>query len=319
MTAKTVSHVRLGLLAVGLIGANVFRSLPASPAAPVQEPGERPPFVLPDNVTVHTNLVYSRTENREVVADLYLPKTGAGPFPAVVYIHGSGMPNKGREGSKDAFRRQAALLAAKGFVGLTISYRFRTDVRFPGCISDGKAAVRWLRANSRQHRVNPDKIAIVGGSWGGYIASMVATTEHLPEFEGDGSNRGYSSRVAAAVAFNSLLDPIGTNTARRMNRSPGKFIDWVGATYEDRPDLWEKASPLVHAGKHSPPFLLLSGTNDPTGAFVESKAMMQKLLAAGVPAEFFTAEGARHGFFHDPPWFELTLKRMEEFLTKYLK
>jgi acetyl esterase/lipase len=306
MAATQYLRVILGsLLLAGPLGAD--------------EELEKPPFYVPDNVTVHHNLVYSKAGNRQVLADLYLPKAGSGPFPAVVYVHGSGMPGKGREGSKDAFRRQAALLAAKGFVGLTISYRFRTEVRFPGCISDAKAAVRWLRANAREYRVDSDRIAIVGGSWGGYIASMVATTGHLAEFDGDGGNPAFSSRVKAAVAFNSLLDPIGHNPQRRADRSPGKFIDWVGATYEERPDLWEKASPLAHADKHSPPFLFLSGTKDPTDAFAESKAMMQKLLAAGVQAEFFTAEGARHGFFHDSPWFERTLKRTEEFLTKYLK
>ncbi len=300
----------------------------ATPAAPRRAPfelrdrdvkpvkAEEPPFQLPENVDVRKDLVYSKTGNREVVADLYFPKSGSGPFPAVIYVHGSGMPNKGTEGSKLAFRRQAALLGAKGFVGLTISYRFRTEARFPGCIYDAKAAVRWLRANAKQYRIDPERIGAVGASFGGYIVSMLATTEDLPEFEGDGSNLGVSSRVKAVVAFNALVDPIDHH---RGDGGPGKFPDFVGARYEDNPELWAKASPLAHVSKRCPPFLFLSGTNDPTPSFVEDQAMMKKLLAAGVHAEFFTAEGGRHGFFHEPPWFEPTLKRMEDFLTKHLK
>jgi len=267
-------------------------------------------------VTVRNDLVYSKTGDREVTADLYWPSNGSGSFPAIVYIHGSGMPNKGRGGSKAAFRRQAALLAAKGFVGLTISYRFRTEAHFPGCVYDGKAAVRWLRANARQYRIDPERIGAVGASFGGYVASMVATTAHLPEFEGDGSNLGFPSRVKAVVAFAPLVDPIGHH---RVDRGPGKFPDFLGATYEEKPELWVKASPMEHASKHSPPFLFFWGTKDPTPASSEVPAMMQKLRAAGVHAESFVAEGGNHEFYDDSPWFERTLQRMEEFLTKYLK
>jgi acetyl esterase/lipase len=46
--------------------------------------------------------------------------------------------------------------------------------------------------------------------------------------------------------------------------------------------------------------------------------MMNRLKAAGVEAEIFSAEGALHGFFNSPPWFEPTLKKMEEFFLRRL-
>jgi dipeptidyl aminopeptidase/acylaminoacyl peptidase len=45
----------------------------------------------------------------------------------------------------------------------------------------------------------------------------------------------------------------------------------------------------------------------------QSVDIMKKLQAAGVRAELFTAPGAKHGFFNSPPWYDPTLKRMEEF------
>ncbi len=317
---KTVSALILGAL---------FLAAPSVPGrAPFQLPDrqekpENPPFRVPDNVAVHKDLVYSRTGNREVVADLYLPKTGAGPFPALIYVHGSGMPKgKSLGASKGTFRRQAALLAAKGFVGLSIDYRFRTETRFPGCIYDAKAAVRWLRANAKQYRIDPGRIGLVGTSWGGYVVSMVATTQHLPEFEGDGSNLGFSSRVQAVVALSSNPEPLGHGSGeseRRAARGPGSFADFVGATYEDKPELWAKASPMTHVSEHCPPFLMLHGGEDTPVGYRQAQIFMKKLLAAGVHVEFLTAEGGRHEFYGAPPWFEPALKRMEEFLTKYLK
>jgi dipeptidyl aminopeptidase/acylaminoacyl peptidase len=82
--------------------------------------------------------------------------------------------------------------------------------------------------------------------------------------------------------------------------------------------VWEAATPLLHVNKKSAPFLFLHGTADQTVPYQQSVEMMSRLKAAGVRAALFTAEGARHGFFNSPPWFEPTLKRMEEFFTTVL-
>ena len=109
---------------------------------------ENPPFQVPDNVAVQSDVVYSTVANVSVLGDLYLPKTGGGPFPAVVYVHRGGKPTTKLGGTKASFRRQAAYMATKGFVGLSIDYRFLDNPGYPACISDAKAAVRWLRANA---------------------------------------------------------------------------------------------------------------------------------------------------------------------------
>jgi dipeptidyl aminopeptidase/acylaminoacyl peptidase len=61
------------------------------------------------------------------------------------------------------------------------------------------------------------------------------------------------------------------------------------------------------------------GDADNTVPYKQPVDMMKKLQAAGVRAEMFSAPGAAHGFFNRPPWFEPTLKRMEEFFLKQLK
>ena len=78
---------------------------------------EASPFQIPDKVMVQNDVMYSTVENTPMLGDLYLPKTGGGPFPAVVYVHGGGKPTKKLGGTKGSFRRQAAYLATKGFAG----------------------------------------------------------------------------------------------------------------------------------------------------------------------------------------------------------
>lgn len=261
----------------------------------------------------HRDLVYATYGSRAMHLDLYLPKNGDGPFPAVVYIHGGGW----RGGNKAAFQRQAAHMADQGFVGACIEYRLSGEAKFPAALYDSKAAVRWMRANAGKYRIDPKRIGAAGGSAGGHLAAMLGTTGGLKEFEGDGGHPGFSSSVKAVAAFNPALDFVsfGAQTGSNASNAVAAFL---GAAYSEKPDLWAKAAPLTHAGKGSAAFLFLHGTKDTTVPYQQSVDMLKKLKAVGADAEIFTADDAQHGFFNRPPWFEPALKRMEEFFRKRL-
>jgi acetyl esterase/lipase len=282
--------------------------------APLFCQNQKPPFVLPEGVELKKDVVYASPGGRDLHLDLYLPKAGAGPFPAVVYIHGGGWVN----GSKTAFQRQAAYMATKGFVGACIQYRLSGEAKYPAAIHDSKAAVRWVRANAARYNVDPDKIGAAGGSAGGHLVGLLGTTAGMPAFEGDEGNVGVSSRVRAVAAFNPAVDLVmfGKKASGDTENSVAAFL---GCPYGANTKLWADATPLTHAGKDSAPFLFLHGTADTTVPYQQSVDMMNKLKAAGVHAEIFSAEGAKHGFFNAPPFFEPGLKRMEEFFVKYLK
>jgi pectinesterase len=105
---------------------------------------------------------------------------------------------------------------------------------------------------------------------------------------------------------------------RAPNAAANSVAQFLGATYAEKPDLWAEATPLTHVDKNSAAFLFLHGTADTTVPYRQSVDMMNKLKAAGVEAELFTAEGAAHGFFNRPPWFEPALAKMEEFFVRRL-
>jgi len=283
-------------------------------AAAQQPAGQDPPFQLPPTVEMRPDLTYASYGARSLKVDLFLPRQGAGPFPAVVYIHGGGWSG----GSKIAFRRQAAHMGNKGFVGACIEYRLSGEAQFPAALHDAKAAVRWLRAHAKEFRVNPDRIGAAGGSAGGHLAAMLGTTQDIAEFEGAGGNAGHSSKVRAVAAFNPALDLVSFGQ-RGPDNAQNAVSRFLGGPYKDHEALWAKASPLTHTSKQSAAFLLLHGTGDTTVPYQQSVDMMNKLKAAGVHAEIFTAEGAGHGFFNRPPWYEPSLKRMGEFLTRMLR
>ncbi len=279
-----------------------------------QQQLQQPPFVLPDNVEMKKDIEYARAGERALLLDVFLPKEGAGPFPAVVYVHGGGWSG----GNKSAFHRQAAHMATKGFVGACIQYRLSGEAKYPAALHDVKAAVRWLRANAKQYKVRADRIGAAGGSAGGHLVSLLALTAGKPDFEGNVGVTGVSSDVHAVAAFNPALDLVGMGKTGAEN-TKGPLFGFFGNTYTDARQLYKEASPFTHVSSKAPPFLLLHGTADATVEYDQSVMMQHELHKAGRHAELMTATGAAHGFFNRPPWFEPTLKRMEEFFTAVLK
>lgn len=271
-----------------------------------------PPLLIPDSVQLQRDLVFARYGARELKLDLYLPKSGAGPFPAIVWIHGGGWQN----GSRLALSRQAAHLAGLGFVGACIDYRLSDEAKFPAALHDAKAAVRWLRASAGKYKIDSSRIGASGGSAGGHLAAMLGTTAGLREFEGDGGNPKQSSAVQAVAIMNPALDL--TEVSKRMELPGNPVWKFLGASYKEAPGLYKKASPITYVSKSAPPFLFLHGTADTTVPYSQSARMQAKLKEAGVHAEIFAAEGATHGFYNGPRWFEPALERVEAFFVHYL-
>ena len=101
---------------------------------------------------------------------------------------------------------QAAYLAERGIASAIISYRSSGPATFPTSIEDAKAAVRWMRANAEEHGIDPDKIAVAGGSAGAQLAALLGTSGGVTELEGAGGNSTYSSTVNLVIAFNGMFD-----------------------------------------------------------------------------------------------------------------
>jgi acetyl esterase/lipase len=218
------------LLLGAALGARVF----------AQEARQEPPFRLPDGVELELDLVYARYRTRELRLDLFRPKTGRGPFPAVVYIHGGGW----RGGSKAAFGRQAVHMAAKGFVGAYIEYRLSGEVTWPAAIHDAKAAVRWVRADGAKHGIDANRIGAAGGSAGGHLASLLGTTHRLRKLGGDGGHAGVSSRVQSVAAFNPASD--FPDFAKSRNENANSAVTaFLGRPFSDDAEQTRRRHPRL--------------------------------------------------------------------------
>ena len=115
---------------------------------------------------------------RPLRLDLYEPPGAPGSHPLVVFIHGGGwMSGHTRHsGAFEDWPGVLASLAAKGYVVASVEYRLSGEAPFPAAIQDIKAAIRWLRAHAAQYGIDRQRAIVWGGSAGGQLAALAATS-----------------------------------------------------------------------------------------------------------------------------------------------
>jgi acetyl esterase/lipase len=250
-------------------------------------------------VRVEKDLVYGKGGDQEMQLDLVMPQAGDGPFPAVVCLHGGGWRAGKRQDLLNRIKdldnaNLLELLARRGYVAVTVSYRLAPKAKFPAQIEDCKAAVRWLRANAKKYKVNPDRIGAVGFSAGAHLACLLGTTDKDAGLEGGGGNPEQSSRVQAVVSF---FGPTDFTTKTWTKQVEDTFLlPFFGGTLDEKPELYKKASPIVYVTKDDPPFLFFHGTKDPLVGLYNSQNLAKKLEGVGVPAKVVVMEGEGHGW-----------------------
>ena len=181
---------------------------------------------------------------REAFAYDFFPATGdiSSPAPLLVWVHGGAWRFGTNQALRDTFLRtpggeqpntQALMRAAfqqAGWAVASINYRYSHQALFPGALHDVKEAVRFFRANAHEFGIDPQRIAVAGGSAGGHLSMLVAHTgdsaagasvpedsafgdsasapEHDEYFEGRAASAylSHSSQVAAAASFYGVSD-----------------------------------------------------------------------------------------------------------------
>ena len=246
--------------------------------------------IVPDDVTFEAGVEYANPDDQHLQLNIARPKTGDGPFPAIICIHGGGF----RAGSRTGYDGLIVKFAQQGYVAMTVSYRLAPKYQFPAAVHDTKAAVRWARANAAKYKIDPTRIGATGGSAGGHLAQFLGVTADVKEFEGDGGHAKESSAVNCVVNIYGPSD---------FTKSYGKSVDaaevlplFLGGNLEKAKKQHIKASPLYWVTPNAVPTLCIHGTDDKYVAHEQAVWLIDKLKANGVEAELLTIEGAGHGF-----------------------
>jgi len=239
----------------------------------------RDTFVAPELVR------YPSFDGREIPAFFSLPETdtGHGETPVVVDVHGG--PESQR---RPSFGRVKQYLLSRGYAvfepnvrgstGYGKAYTHLDDVeKRMDSVADLKAGVDWLHDHPA---VDPDRIAVMGASYGGFM-TLAAMTAY-PDVWAAGVD------IVGIANFVTFLENTG-DWRRELREAEYGSLD------ADR-ELLESISPVNHVDEIAAPLFVLHGENDPRVPVSEAHRIVEGAREAGVPVRELLFEDEGHGF-----------------------
>ena len=235
--------------------------------------------------------------------DLYLPEDGEGPFPLFVHIHGGGFAF----GDKRDDHMDAYLVGIKrGYAVASIEYRLSGEAAFPAAVLDCRVAIRYLKTHAGELCVDPDRIAVLGGSAGGNLAAMVGMNVPNGAFPGEEGKEFPCQPVVQAaidqfgpVRFETMEAQARANGVSETHPSADMMPEskYLGVAVDRAPQkLLEAAYPATYASEAMAPMLVQHGTADHLVPWAQSEEFVKDLVDKGLghKVEYVPLEGADH-------------------------
>ncbi len=233
-------------------------------------------------------------------------KDASSPQPAVVFFFGGGW----KGGNAAHFLPQGEYLAERGVTVFLPTYRTLSSHKTAPNIAleDAKSAIRFIRRNAKEFNIDPDRIAVGGGSAGGHLA---AATSMCQGFDAEGEDTSISTKADLLLLFN----PVYHNGPEGYGHDRVK--EWFPAI-----------SPFHQISKDTPDNIVFFGSEDGLTSVEQMREFKAKCESVGVASELHLYEGAKHGFFNpligrnpSAEFFIETLMRTDSFLqaNEYLE
>lgn len=285
--------------------------------------------IVPE-IGLHQNVTFAQyftwPESR-LQMDIYMPAVKQ-KVPAVIFVPGGWWLTA----QKVAGMQICVQLAQAGFVAATIDYRTIGTANYIDSIGDVKAAIRYLRANADKFNIDKNKIAVIGMSAGGYLATMVGVTSGVDKFNfGDYLDERVDVQAVVDIFGPTDLTKVAADYPKAkqdMYNSPGAppalFVNGVpcykdskGGSLLDTPETAKDSNPLTYIDKNTPPFLIMNGNADKTVSPSQNKILYDALIKHGIDAEHYIINGGDHyaAYFYQPKTFGIIV----DFLNRVLK
>lgn len=276
---------------------------------PMGGPGGPPPEWQPPMADISwvkrrfLDMPYGGDSPRQCL-DLYLPDEGSGPFPLLIHIHGGGFAF----GDKRDDHMDAYLTGIKrGWAVASVEYRVSSEAVFPAAVLDCREAVRYIRSHADKFSIDPDRIAVIGGSAGGNLAAMLGMNVPNGQFPGEEARQDYSCAptVGAAVdqfgpvRFETMSAQAQANGVSQVPPDPAMMPEskYLGVPLDKAPaELLAAAYPATYASKQMAPMLVQHGTADHLVPWAQSEEFVKALVDQGFgdKVEYIPLEGADH-------------------------
>ncbi|MGG0177835.1 alpha/beta hydrolase [Gottfriedia acidiceleris] len=284
-------------------------------------------------------VIYKKNVHFSLKADFY--ETNREKAPVVIYIHGGGLIWGSRE---DISKEMVQFYTSNGFSLFSIDYRLAPETKLPDILEDVQDAILWIATEGpKQFSIDPNKIVIIGGSAGGFLALCSGTFKLKPQaivsFYGYGDISASWATIPSSYYLQKDLVP---NEIAEMLQSTNviteesiekRFLIYVHARQQgvwvqkitgvdplpNKEQLF-KFCPIKQVTQDYPPTLFLHGTKDTDVPYEQSVFMRGALLQKGVKTKFITIPNGEHVFDKDfyLPIVQDSLTQMIAFLRQYV-
>ncbi|WP_263356873.1 alpha/beta hydrolase [Acidicapsa ligni] len=269
-------------------------------------------ILLAERIPSESGIIYGVAARQRLTMDYYAGQ-GAGPHPAVILVHSGGFVAGDSRSSSEIYC--ADFLVPAGYAVFSINYRLAPEFFYPAPIQDVERAIRFVRANAGRWDVDPARLALVGGSAGGYIGAMAGLEQELGNEAASDPVERASARVQAVVSLYGLT---GFEDGK-LSKNEHLLLDHL-IRQKGKAAALREASPAHLVSKTSPPFLQIIGDKDEYFGLSSVTGFDEKLRAAGVSSTVIVIPGGSHGTYdwHRLPNVPDWERRMTEWLNAEL-
>ena len=269
-------------------------------------------FALPGLEPTQSNIPYGTADGQTLTMDYYAA-SGPGTHPIAIIIHGGGYTGGTSRNGSEAYC--ADFLAPAGYTVFSINYRLAPKYPYPYMVEDVERAIRFIRFHAAEWNGDPHRIALVGGSAGGFLSNMVG----LLRAPGDPLATDPVDRESAAVQAVVTLFAQSSFAIVPLNGSTHALLDPLIAK-KGRDQALREASPITYVSKSAPPFLQIIGDKDEFIPLSEVENLDQALRAVGASSQVIVIHGAPHatGSWYRVPGVPDWERQMTEWLNRNL-
>ena len=263
----------------------------------------RYPSLPAEQMARATSISYEARDGLEIEGFLTVPAgDGEGPYPSVIFPHGGPISF-----DDDSFDYWTQYFASRGFAVLQMNFRGSAGRGFEFTTSglqnwglemqdDVEDGTRWMIESGV---ADPDRICVVGASYGGYVALMEAVRN--------------SGLYQCAVSFAGVSDlPYLVTTSRRFTN-----FDIVKEQIGTNTRSLRERSPLFRVEEIDIPVLLAHGTDDRSVRVQHSQKMHKALRKEGADVTYVEFEDGDHYLSTEEHRVQF-FKAMDEFLRSHL-
>jgi acetyl esterase/lipase len=243
-----------------------------------------------------TDIVYRREGDIELKARIYQPQ-GAGPFPALLDVHGGAWAKQSHLNNEVSQQH----LAESGLLVVAVDFRASDLAPHPAAQQDQSYALRWLKAHAAEYNGSPEHVGVVGWSSGGHqvILGAMKPDEFATIPLAEAPN--LDARPAYVIMGWPVLDPVARYQLAIDTKNEGLqanhlryFGDMAGQEAHNPPRILERGETV-----ELPPALIVQGAADESLPRMMAERFVELYSLAGGVIELGKYPGEPHGFMRE--------------------